>query len=81
MTEMRAKLRLLKVDRVAENQETLRFAAVGPKESYAADGFDENNTFAKFTPCADLTMQVLNPILLGKFEEGQEFYVDFTRAD
>lgn len=81
MPEMRAKLRLLKVDRETESQETLRFAAVGPKEAYGADGLDESNSFAKFTPCADLTMQVLNPVLLGTFEEGQEFYVDFTKVD
>lgn len=38
-------------------------------------------TFAKFSLSAVLQLQVANPDLLGKFETGTEFYVDFTPAD
>lgn len=81
MTTMRAKLKLFHVERPSENQETLRFHAVGKNEAYGEDGKDENNTFAKFTPSANLDMMVLNPDLLGKFKVGDTFYVDFTKAD
>lgn len=60
--------------------ETLRLIAVPRKEPYGEDGLDENNTFARWTPMAELQMVIANPALQGKFSVGQEFYVDFTDA-
>jgi hypothetical protein len=60
--------------------ETLRLRAVPRSEPYGEDGLDENNTFARFTPMAELHMVIANPALQGKFSVGQEFYVDFTDA-
>ena len=82
MPEMRAKLKLIKVDTpTAGVQESLTFMAVGArKEPYDETGYDENSTFSKFTPMATLVMQVQNPDLLGRFKEGEEFYVDFIKA-
>jgi len=48
--------------------------------AYPEDGSDENNTFAKFTPNAEFRMTVQNSALIGRFQEGDEFYVDFTRC-
>ena len=45
------------------------------------DGSDENNTYAKWTPTAELTMTVNNPALLGKIRPGEEYYLDFVRAE
>ena len=59
--------------------EVLTFGAVYSSQ-YTSDGADENNTFARFTPSANLHMQVQNPDLLGKFAPGDTFYVDFTPA-
>ena len=77
---MRAKLRVSNVEPF-DGGENLSFSAVCKSEGYPEDGSDENNTFARFTPTAELTMTVNNPNLLGKFTEGQEFYVDFTPAN
>ena len=44
-------------------------------------GLDEDNSFAKFTPTAELTMAVRNPELLGKIKPGQKFYLDFKLAE
>lgn len=88
MSEMRAKLRLYKVEPYHSReqssttlgnviQETLWFTAVG-KSSYAEDNLDEDNTYARYTPTANLCMVITNPELLGRFHEGDEFYVDFT---
>lgn len=62
--------------------EQLRLGAVGPNRNYEADGTgDEDNTFSRWTPCADLNITIQNPELFGKFKAGDKFYVDFTRAE
>ena len=85
-TVMRAKL---KVGFVQEHfygkgneksMETLSMHAVCASK-YPEDGSDEDNTYAKFSPGADLKINIANPALFGKFEVGQAFYVDFTKVD
>ncbi len=61
--------------------EKLLFSAVSKNAGYDEDGLDENNTFAKWTPQAELTVTVTNPALFGQFESGQEYYVDFTKVE
>lgn len=75
---MRAKLKVLAVQK-HETSESVTLGAVY-KNEYDSTGLDENNTFAKFTPTANLSMQITNPDLLGKLEVGQAYYVDFTPA-
>lgn len=59
--------------------EQLRLTAVGPNQAYNADGTgDEDNTFSRYTPCANLDITIQNPELFGKFKYGDKFYVDFT---
>lgn len=88
---MRAKLRAISVvpyfhphkegePQGDQTSESLVFMAVGPAGSYPADGTDENNSYALWTPSADLKMTVNNPALFGAIQQHQEFYVDFTRA-
>lgn len=78
MTTMRAKMKLQQVDRT-EYGEKLKFAAVAANK-YPEDGSDENNTYAKFSPSAEVGIQVTNPALFGKFNPGESYYVDFTPA-
>ena len=75
-TNMRAKMELQTVERTRYG-ERLKFSAVAAK-GYPADGSDEDNTYAKFSPSADLTIHVANPALIGKFNPGETYYVDFT---
>lgn len=77
---MRAKMKVSKVEQF-ETCENLTFNAVCKSGSYPEDGSDEDNTFAKFTPTAELKMSITNPALLGKIKPGQKFYVDFTLAE
>jgi len=58
----------------------LVLSAVYKKDGYPEDGSDENNTFARFTPSATLTMVISNPELVGTFKSGEEYYLDFTLA-
>jgi hypothetical protein len=80
MPVMRAKLAVVGVNKQADESEILSFCGVSKCDGYPEDGSDENNTFAKFSPCVSLQITVQNPALYGKFEVGKEFYVDFTSA-
>lgn len=51
------------------------------KNQYDETGLDEDNTFAKFSPSADLKITIANPALWGKFVAGDKMYLDFTPAD
>lgn len=59
--------------------ETLAMHAVAAPK-YDAGGLDEDNTYAKMSPGASLSINIANPALFGKFHVGQRFYVDFTEA-
>jgi len=78
MGQMRAKMKVTAAVKHSPTQEDLEFGAVCKSDGYPADGSDENNTFAKWTPAATLKMSITNPALVGQFAIGQEFYVDFT---
>lgn len=83
MTTMRAKMRVASVTKYGEppTSISLTFAAVGKSDGYPADGTDEDNSFARWTPSASLQMSIQNPALLDQFQEGQRFYVDFSPAN
>lgn len=65
-------------DPVTSEQYT--FAAVCGPAQFGPEGESEDNTFARWTPSATLTMSVTNPALFGQFKVGQKFYVDFSTA-
>ena len=83
MTKMRAKVRVGSISPVfnAEKEKTseqVYFHGVAKSSSYPADGSDEDNTFAKFSPSVSMSFTIANPALIGKFEPGDTFYVDFS---
>ncbi|MEX3972241.1 hypothetical protein [Paraburkholderia caribensis] len=62
--------------------ERLLMCAVGHNKAYEADGTgDEDSTFSRWTPCANLDITIQNPALWGEFRPGDKFYVDFTPAE
>lgn len=77
---MRAKFVIREVINHAESQ-VLVFGAVSKSTSYPANGTDEDNTFARWTPNAYLSMTINNPELLGKFQVGEKFYLDFRKVE
>ena len=77
MPKMRAKLNLSRIEKF-ETCERLHFAAVCKTGAYPADGLDEDNTFAKFSPQAELSITITNPALIDQFKVGEKYYVDFT---
>lgn len=76
---MRAKLRVAFVES-NPTTETLHFNAVTGTDPFGPNGESEDNTYARFTPSAELKMVVTNPELIGKFKMGDTFYVDFIPA-
>lgn len=78
---MRAKLVVETVTLHAGGNSSLKMRAVSRNDAYPADGSDENNTYAKFSPSATFEIYISNPALEGKFVPGQQFYVDFTQVD
>lgn len=64
-----------------DQSEILTMRAVCKSGSYPADGSDEDNTFAKFSPSGLLELTVANPALIGEFNPGDVYYLDFTKAE
>lgn len=77
-TSMRAKFVITGIVKMSESSEEVKFAGVPKTGSYPEDGSDEDNTFAKFSPAASCAITIQNPNLIGKFNVGEKFYVDFT---
>lgn len=77
---MRAKMRLNSITKY-DASERLSFSAVAKSGGYPDDGSDEDNTFAKFSPDGKLEILVANPALIGKFQVGEKYYVDFIKAE
>jgi len=59
--------------------ETLNMHAVAASK-YPEDGSDEDNTYAKFSPGANMVINTANLALFGKFMVGDRYYLDFTSA-
>ena len=81
MPAMRAKMIITSIEKFTSGHEKVNFAAVAKTGGYPEDGSDEDNSYARWSPSANLSITIANPALWGKFEAGQKFYVDFTRAD
>jgi hypothetical protein len=80
MPKMRAKLEIQSVEKF-DHGEKLTFFAVAKNGAYPADGSDEDNTYAHYSPGAKLEILIANPALFGQFKAGEKYYLDFTQAD
>ena len=85
MPKMRAKMKVTGVEVFnssvdgSKSGERLTFRAVS-NCPYPEDGSDEDNTYAKFSPDASLSIFVANPALFDQFKSDEKYYVDFTQA-
>lgn len=76
---MRAKMQVQGVNPTSETSQDVFLTAVS-EQPFGPNGESEDNTFARWTPCATLNLTINNPDLMGKLKAGQKFYVDFTEA-
>jgi len=58
----------------------LKLFGVAKNDGYPADGSDENNSFARWSPSISVDMLIANPALVDAFEPGDTFYIDFIPA-
>jgi len=77
---MTAKFRITSVVKLSDQLDELTFMAVTSKP-FDQDGNSEDNSFARWTPSGELKMTISNPNLIGKFQVGQAFYLDFSPAE
>lgn len=80
MSKMRAKFQIQSIEKF-QGGEKLKMHAVGRPGAYPADGSDEDNTYANFTPSASCDIYIANPALFDAFKPGQKLYVDFSPAE
>jgi hypothetical protein len=78
--KMRAKVRVGAIIPNGGETEALKFFGVAKDGAYPEDGSDENNSFARWSPSVSMDLHVANPALVGTFEVGDTFYVDFIPA-
>jgi hypothetical protein len=79
MTNMRAKVRITTITQHDQQEELLMHPVAA--SSYPEDGSDENNTYAHYSPSGEFRLTIANPALRGQFEAGDEYYVDFRKAE
>lgn len=78
---MRAKVYVSGIEKYSLENENIKFSAIPRSGSYPSDGSDEDNTYAKFSPTAHFNITIANPALIGQFQLGQKFYVDFSSVE
>lgn len=71
---IRAKLRVYNIEKFNDN-EVVRMEAV-----YSEDKESVNYSWSQATPSANLTLNISNPAARNKFQNGKEYYLDFTEA-
>lgn len=86
MSDMRAKMIVTAIEPHTNDDgslaaETLKMSAVSKSDGYGDDGLDEDNTFSHFSPSGSFEMYIANEALHGKFEIGEKYYLDFTKAE
>lgn len=78
---MRAKMQVQSVKGYGTGSEQIEMMAVTGKDPFGPAGESEDNTYARYTPSGSLFLTINNPSLLGKIQQGQKFYLDFTLAE
>jgi len=81
MSTMRAKMYVEKVTNYngEANQEFFLRCVTG--KPFDAQGISEDNSFSKYTPDGDMRIRVTNPALVNALKPGENYYIDFTKAD
>lgn len=74
---VRAKFYVHKVEKTGDGENEGYSIALNPVVGTS----EENKEFFKWTPCGQITIGTVNPLAAKKFEVGQEYYVDFTKAE
>lgn len=77
---LRLKMTVSSVKRNADGQGNIASEDIQLSAVYGPEG-SANSQWSKWTPCANLSMQVNNPAAFGKVLPGQFVFVDLTLTD
>ncbi|MDP9350386.1 MAG: hypothetical protein M3P51_02420 [Chloroflexota bacterium] len=72
---VRAKFQVIGVSHVGGTQQVTAIPV------YSPDPEHENKKFWDATPSGRLELYIQNPAAFGTFQQGREYYLDFTPAD
>ncbi len=72
--KIRAKFRCNTVTKTVDGGEQVYFAPV-------TSGSDDNKTWSRYTPSGQLAMTITAEGAVGQFEQGKEYFLDFTPAE
>lgn len=78
---VRAKFKVQTIQDSADGEGQVHGRRVMLHPVYSDDPEHENRAFWQATPTGLIDMFISNPAAFEQFETGQEFYIDFTRAD
>ncbi len=73
MATVRAKFTCIKKEKVGENGYRIELTGV-------TSGSKENESFFMWTPAATVKLETVSELAAATFEEGKEFYGDFSPA-
>jgi hypothetical protein len=76
---MKAKMTIVSVDRQV-GQDILKMTPVGQPCGRPRHGHDEDNTYSKYTPAGSLELTVTNPTMIGTFEPGDTYHLEFRKV-
>ena len=80
MPTVRAKFRVNTVRQHKGTDGTVYQEEIQMGPVYSSDPASENRAFWTATPSGNLSMYVNNTAVFGRFQEGQEYYLDFTEV-
>jgi hypothetical protein len=78
MNDIKAKMVIADVSRVG-NMDVLTFIPIPKEGGYSDGGLDNDNTYAYYSPSADIKIIVNNENMVGKFVLGDRFSISFDK--
>lgn len=78
---VRAKFKVQSIQDSADTDGKIYSRRVTLAPVYSDDPAHENRAFWQATPTGSIDMWINNPVAFEQFEQGTEYYIDFTRAD
>lgn len=78
---IRAKFRCHIIRKFEATQYSKASERVSLHPVYDSNPEHENHKWSEATPSGEIEMSITNPDACGKFEEGKEYFVDFTPTE
>jgi hypothetical protein len=74
-------IKMVRAKFIVDSKSTTRYGHGVVELSPVTSRSEENKHFWQYTPGGSIKLQITNPDALNDFEVGQEYYIDFTKAE